>query len=151
MKIVIHKKERTLALTDGGTPVFTCRIALGREPEGAKRRQGDGRTPEGSYFICLVKPEGKYGRSLGLSYPNPADAQAAFREGLIDRRTLDNICAAHAEKRRPPWGSPMGGEIYIHEGGSSRDWTAGCIALDEKDMDALFGLHTQADEVLILP
>ena len=123
MKIVIHKKERTLALTDGGAPVFACRIALGRAPEGPKQREGDGRTPEGSYFICLVKEAGKYGRSLGISYPGPADAQAAFREGRIDRRTLDNICAAHNENRRPPWGSPMGGEVYIHEGGSSSDWT----------------------------
>ena len=151
MKIVIHKKERTLALTDGGAPVFACRIALGRAPEGPKQREGDGRTPEGSYFICLVKEAGKYGRSLGISYPGPADAQAAFREGRIDRRTLDNICAAHNENRRPPWGSPMGGEVYIHEGGSSSDWTQGCIALDEKDMDALFLHHAQVDEVLILP
>ena len=151
MKIVIHKKERTLALTDGGAPVFACRIALGRAPEGPKQREGDGRTPEGSYFICLVKEAGKYGRSLGISYPGPADAQAAFREGRIDRRTLDNICAAHNENRRPPWGSPMGGEVYIHEGGSSSDWTQGCIALDEKDMDVLFLHRAQVDEVLILP
>ena len=151
MKIVIHKKERTLALTDGGAPVFACRIALGRAPEGPKQREGDGRTPEGSYFICLVKEAGKYGRSLGISYPGPADAQAAFREGRIDQRTLDNICAAHNENRRPPWGSPMGGEVYIHEGGSSSDWTQGCIALDEQDMDALFLHHAQVDEVLILP
>ena len=151
MKIVIHKKERTLALTDGGAPVFACRIALGRAPEGPKQREGDGRTPEGSYFICLVKEAGKYGRSLGISYPGPADAQAAFREGRIDRRTLDNICAAHNENRRPPWGSPMGGEVYIHEGGSGSDWTQGCIALDEQDMDALFLHHAQVDEVLILP
>ena len=151
MKIVIHKKERTLALTDGGAPVFACRIALGRAPEGPKQREGDGRTPEGSYFICLVKEAGKYGRSLGISYPGPADAQAAFREGRIDRRTLDNICAAHNENRRPPWGSPMGGEVYIHEGGSGSDWTQGCIALDEQDMDVLFLHHAQVDEVLILP
>ena len=151
MKIVIHKKERTLALTDGGAPVIACRIALGRAPEGPKQREGDGRTPEGSYFICLVKEAGKYGRSLGISYPGPADAQAAFREGRIDRRTLDNICAAHNENRRPPWGSPMGGEVYIHEGGSSSDWTQGCIALDEQDMDVLFLHHAQVDEVLILP
>ena len=151
MKIVIHKKERTLTLLDGERTVFSCPAALGRAPEGAKQREGDGRTPEGSYYICLVKEKGKYGRSLGLSYPSPADAHAAFGEGVIDRQTLDNICAAHAEKRRPPWGSPMGGEIYIHEGGSSRDWTQGCIALDEKDMDSLFPLHGQVDEVLIRP
>ena len=151
MQIVIHKRERTLALTDRENTVLTCRVALGRESDGAKRAEGDGRTPEGLYFICLVKEQGKYGRSLGLSYPGPQDAQTAFSEGRIDRRTLDNVLLAHAQRRRPPWGSPLGGEIYIHEGGSARDWTQGCIALDEQDMDALFAHHKQVTEVLILP
>jgi len=151
MQIIIWKKERRLALVDGGQTVLACRAALGRCPEGAKRMEGDGRTPEGSYFICLVKENGKYGRSLGISYPGPQDAQTAFAEGRIDRRTLDAVCAAHDERRRPPWGSPLGGEIYIHEGGSGCDWTQGCIALDEKDMDVLFPFRPQVEEVRILP
>ena len=151
MKLIVEKAARCLRVMDGENEICFCRVALGRNPSGPKTCEGDGRTPEGSYFICLVKEAGKYGRSLGISYPGPADAQAAFREGRIDRRTLDNICAAHNENRRPPWGSPMGGEIYIHEGGSSSDWTQGCIALDEQDMDALFLHHAQVDEVLILP
>lgn len=151
MKIIIHKAARTLVLAEGETGLFTCRIALGSAPKGAKCMQGDGKTPEGRYFICLVKEEGKYGRSLGLSYPNPQDAQAAYAEGRIDERTLQNVQAAHAERRRPPWGSPLGGEIYLHEGGSDRDWTAGCIALDEKDMDRLFPHWPQVEEVQIVP
>ena len=151
MQIVIEKARRSLALMDGGSVLFTCRIALGRDPLGAKRMQGDGRTPEGQYTICLVKEQGKYGRSLGLSYPNPQDAALAFTEGRIDERTLCNIQAAHAENRRPPWGSPLGGEIYIHEGGSQHDWTQGCIALDEQDMDQLFPYWMQISAVRILP
>lgn len=151
MQLIIRKSARQLALMDGNMQLLACRAALGREPEGPKRMQGDGRTPEGAYFICLVKEQGKYGRSLGLSYPNPQDAQAAFSEGRIDERTLQNVQAAHAERRRPPWGSPLGGEIYIHEGGSSTDWTQGCIALEESDMDRLFPFWPQVDEVLILP
>ena len=151
MKIVIHKKERTLALTDGGAPVFACRIALGRAPEGPKQREGDGRTPEGSYFICLVKEAGKYGRSLGLSYPNAQDAQLAYQEGRIDEKTLENVEKACAEGRRPPWGSKLGGEIYIHEGGSGSDWTAGCIALENKDVESLFSLCPLRTRVLIIP
>lgn len=149
MKIVIQKASRRLTVLDHEQNVFSCRIALGSQPGGAKRAQGDGRTPEGRYFICLVKEEGKYGRSLGLSYPNEQDAQLAFAEGRIDERTLVNIQTACAENRRPPWGSPLGGEIYIHEGGSDRDWTAGCIALDEQDMDKLFPLRQQIDSVEI--
>lgn len=150
MQIIIRKGARRLVLMNGETPVLACRAALGSEPEGAKRMQGDGRTPEGTYFICLVKENGRYGRSLGLSYPNPQDAQTAFGEGRIDQRTLLNIQAAHAQRRRPPWGSPLGGEIYIHEGGSAGDWTAGCIALDPPDMDRLFPYWPQVEEVLIL-
>ena len=151
MQIIIRKGVRQLVLMDGQTPVLACRVGLGRMPEGAKRAQGDGCTPEGCYFICLIKEAGKYGRSLGLSYPNPQDAQQAFTEGRIDERTLLNVQAAHQERRRPPWGSPLGGEIYIHEGGSDRDWTAGCIALDAQDMDRLFPYGPQVDEVRILP
>lgn len=138
MRLIIEKSTRKLRLMQGGETVFSCRIGLGREPVGAKEAEGDGRTPEGTYFICLVKEQGKYGRSLGLSYPGPEDAQKAFWEGRIDERTLENIRLAYQEHRRPPWGSPMGGEVYIHEGGSDRDWTQGCIALDEGDMDQLF-------------
>lgn len=151
MQIQIRKKQRQLMLLDGGQTVFSCRAALGRSPQGAKTCEGDGRTPEGVYFICLVKENGKYGRSLGLSYPGPADAQRAFAEGRIDQRTLDNVLLAHGEHRRPPWGSPLGGEVYIHEGGSSADWTAGCIALEKSDMDQLFPHWPQVEDVVILP
>ena len=128
MKIVIHKKERTLALTDGGTPVFTCRIALGREPEGAKRRQGDGRTPEGVYYVCTRNEKSKFHLALGISYPNPRDADAALNVFTITPEQHQAIHAAHAIRRRPPWDTPLGGFIMIHGGGTHSDWTAGCIA-----------------------
>ena len=151
MQILIEKALRRLMLRKGAETLFSCRIALGREPAGAKEAEGDGRTPEGEYSVCLVKEQGKYGRSLGLSYPNPADAQRAFAQNRIDAATLANILLAHAENRRPPWGSPLGGEIYLHEGGSASDWTAGCIALDEQDMDFLFPLREAIAWVDVLP
>ena len=151
MMICIEKSLRRLTVYDGGQEVLRCPVALGAQPVGPKQREGDGRTPEGRYFICLIKEAGKYGRSLGLSYPGTADAQLAFDEGRIDERTLNNIRLASEERRRPPWGSPMGGEIYIHEGGAQNDWTQGCIALESADMDRLFPLRDQIDEVHILP
>lgn len=151
MMIRIEKSLRRLTVYAGGQEMLRCPIALGAQPVGPKQREGDGRTPEGVYYLCLIKEEGKYGRSLGLSYPNAADAQLAFEEGRIDERTLSNICLANEERRRPPWGSPMGGEIYIHEGGTQSDWTQGCIALESADMDRLFPLRDQIDEVHILP
>lgn len=147
MRILVEKAARRLSIWDGGAQVFACRIALGRCPEGAKQTEGDGRTPEGGYRICLVKENGKYGRSLGLSYPGAHDARMAFDAGRIDEQTLANILLAHAENRRPPWGSPLGGEIYIHEGGCESDWTQGCIALEKADMDTLFPLRDEIEAV----
>lgn len=151
MRMVIEKAARRLTLLTNEETVLVCRVGLGRCPVGGKEREGDGKTPEGRYRICLVKEAGKYGRSLGLSYPSAKDAQRAFAQGVIDARTLTNIETAQNENRRPPWGSPLGGEIYLHEGGSQTDWTQGCIALDTADMDALFPHHLQIDEVEIRP
>lgn len=137
--VQISKGKRQLTLLRGDEILLTCRVGLGRCPKGRKQQEGDGRTPEGEYTICLVKEAGKYGRSLGLSYPNRHDADIALREGRIDLSTHLAIINRLNAGVRPPWGTPLGGEIYIHEGGSDRDWTEGCIALDEKDMDVLFG------------
>ena len=151
MDIMIGKSLRRLQAWRDGQLVLDCPVALGREPVGAKRAEGDGRTPEGVYTVCLVKEQGKYGRSLGLSYPNAQDAQLAYEEGRIDERTLVNLRAAEAEGRRPPWGSPLGGEVYIHEGGAQSDWTQGCIALESADMDVLFALKDEIREIHIFP
>ena len=151
MHIIVEKALRKLSVQCGEETVFACRIALGRVPEGAKQAEGDGRTPEGEYCICLIKEAGKYGRSLGLSYPGAADARLAFEEGRIDERTLRAVEDAHSENRRPPWGSPLGGEIYIHEGGTASDWTQGCIALETADMDVLFPLRESIESVVIKP
>lgn len=151
MWILIEKSLRVLKLMRGATPVYTCRAGLGRQPVGPKEAEGDGRTPEGTYFICLVKEAGKYGRSLGLSYPNADDARRALEAGRIDRPTCEAILSAQAEGRRPPWGSPLGGEIYLHEGGGGSDWTQGCIAVDTADMDVLFPLRDRILQVVIRP
>ncbi|HPJ03564.1 MAG TPA: L,D-transpeptidase family protein [Candidatus Limiplasma sp.] len=151
MRIVINKEKRRLCLLDGDTTLLCAPVALGRDPLGAKAREGDGKTPEGSYRICLVKADGKYGRSLGLSYPNTEDARAGLASGVIDEATYLAILNAQTQRRRPPWGTALGGEIYIHEGGANSDWTEGCIALNPSDMDALYPLHKYVTDVEILP
>jgi murein L,D-transpeptidase YafK len=150
-QLVIYKKERRLSLLDdSGREILSCPIGLGSSPLGPKEREGDGRTPEGTYFICLKRETGKYGMALGISYPNEEDAQSAFIQGRIDEKTLAAIISAIREGRRPPWGTALGGEIYLHGGGAS-DWTAGCIALSDADMKNLFPLMGERDQVIILP
>ncbi len=152
MTVEIRKGQRLLrVLTEDGEAVFSAPVALGREPVGRKERQGDGRTPEGSYRVCLVKENGRHGQSLGLSYPNGEDADRALSEGRIDAATHGAIRAAQAEGRRPPWGTPLGGEIYLHAGGTQSDWTQGCIALEAEDMARLFALRERIGAVVIGP
>ena len=151
MRIIIQKAMRELRLLDGEQVVLRARVALGHCPRGHKQWQGDGKTPEGRYRICLAREAGKYGRSLGLSYPNAEDARRALAQGQIDADTCRAIETAEAEGRRPPWGSPLGGEIYLHEGDTDADWTAGCVALAREDMAALYAYREKIEVVEILP
>ncbi len=151
MRVEIRKSLRQLTLWDGARPVLRARVALGREPAGPKRRAGDQKTPEGEYRICLARENGKYGLSLGLDYPNAADARLALAEGAIDATTLRAVETALAQGRRPPWGSALGGEIYLHEGPVDTDWTAGCVALEHEAMAALYALRGQIEAVVIYP
>lgn len=126
--------------------LFSCSVALGFAPEGNKEKEGDGKTPEGKYFVCLKK-RGKYGPSLGISYPSVQDALRL----QADEELLNCIREREAEGVRPPWGSFMGGEIYIHGGGTETDWTAGCIALSDGDAEKLYALCDTGTEAEILP
>ncbi len=147
MRILIEKQKRQLTVLRGAKTVFACPIALGSVPTGHKRREGDGKTPEGAYFVCLKRETGKYGKALGISYPSYQDAV----QGGLSVEVLRLFEQAEMGKKRPPWGTALGGEIYIHGGGTHADWTAGCIALSDTDMAELFALIGEGDDVLIIP
>jgi murein L,D-transpeptidase YafK len=131
--------------------VRTYRIGLGFNPKGHKHKEGDGRTPEGSYYICCKNPNSRYYLSLGLSYPNEQDAAKGLQDGRITGTQCRRIKNAIRRKATPPWNTPLGGEIFIHGRGSHRDWTLGCIALDDGDMRELFGAVPVGTPVTILP
>ncbi len=137
-RIVIKKKERTLEVFDGEKSIVVYKIALGFEPEGDKEIQGDGKTPEGEFFIHTKNPQSKFYLSLGISYPDIEDARRGLEQELITQEEHDQIVKAIEEKKMPLQNTKLGGEIYIHGNGNLTDWTAGCIALTNKDMKALF-------------
>ena len=151
--IKVWKKERKLFLMKGDGVERTFRVALGSEnPVGQKVKRGDGATPEGRYFIAetdLSPESGRYGaRSMRLSYPSAEDARRGLRDHLIDKNTYLAIVRAVRAGEVPPQHSALGGSIRIHGGGSARDWTLGCIALDDEDVIALFanaGKGTRVD------
>lgn len=151
MKIIVEKSLRRLMLVSGDASLLVFPIALGREPRGHKQREGDNRTPEGEYYICTRNAQSRFHLALGLSYPNPADAEAALMRGDITQEQHSAILDAHAQLRRPPWDTPLGGYIMIHGGGLDGDWTAGCIALRNEDIELLFSRCPHGTAVSIRP
>lgn len=138
LDIVIYKESRRLELRQGDTLLKTYKVGLGFSPVGHKVKSGDGKTPEGMYYVCVKNPKSKFYLSLGISYPSPADAQVARDSGLITPDDYSRIVSAHQKGVTPPWNTKLGGEIFIHGNGSSSDWTWGCVALEDSEMKELF-------------
>ena len=150
-RLVIRKCERRVELFDGDELVKRYKMVLGTSPSGEKETEGDGRTPESDFFVFAKNPKSKFHLSLGLSYPGREDAERGLKEGLISREEHDEIVAAVAERRTPLQKTKLGGEIYIHGGGTTSDWTEGCVALDNDEMTELFEAITVGTKVTILP
>lgn len=150
-EIHVSKERRQLDLLSGGEVVRTYRIGLGSSPIGHKRRQGDRRTPEGRYVICLKNPRSQFYLSLQINYPNEQDAVAGLADGVIDQQQYDRIVRASRQRGIPPAETRLGGEIFIHGRGSGSDWTWGCIALEDPEMKELFDAIPVGTPVVIAP
>jgi murein L,D-transpeptidase YafK len=154
-RIIIKKSARRLELYEVHNGSSSLKksyvIALGSQPRGHKREQGDGATPEGAYYITHKNERSKFHLSLGLSYPNLSDAEGGLTRGLITRREREQIVEAIRRGGKPPQGTKLGGDIFIHGGGTETDWTAGCIAVGNKDIEELFALLPIRTPVTIQP
>ena len=139
--VVVDKRRRRMHLYFRDRVLRSYRIALGQNPSGHKRAQGDGRTPEGLYRIDLRKSESRFGLALRVSYPNDRDRASASRAG-----------------------HPPGGEIYIHgqpvEAAqfaffrlkfAREDWTDGCIAVTNDEMAEIYRSVREGTPILIRP
>lgn len=149
-RVVVEKSRRRLLVYDGQELVKWCPVTVG-PGQGDKTREGDRCTPEGEFYICTHNAASRWTRSLGISYPNAEDAERGLRDGLISRWDYSRIVDAVRRKQRPPWNTALGGEIMIHGGGSSRDWTQGCIGLDDADILELYAALPDGTAVTILP
>jgi murein L,D-transpeptidase YafK len=139
--VVIVKRIRRLHLLYRDRVLRSCRVALGRDPLGHKQERGDGRTPEGLYRIDYKKPASRFNLALHIDYPNERDrARAAAR------------------------GADPGGAIYIHgqpvAAGelayfrlkfAREDWTDGCVAVTNAEMDVIYRSVRAGTPVLIRP
>lgn len=137
-RLVVKKKARRLEVFDGEKLVKSYTIVLGFTPEGDKKIEGDGKTPEGEFYIFTKNADSRFFLSLGISYPSINDAARGLKENLISRGEHNTILEAVKNKQMPPQKTKLGGEIYIHGGGTITDWTDGCVALRNEEMRELF-------------
>lgn len=149
--IVVYKGARKLELYSGKNLLRTYRVGLGFSPVADKKREGDGATPEGEFYVFVKNSKSAYYLSLGISYPNAEDAARGLRDGLITKAQHDAIVDAIKKKKAPPQYTKLGGLIYIHGHGASSDWTWGCVALENKDMKELYDAVSVGTPVTIKP
>jgi len=138
VSIVISKSNRMIYLMSGDENVERWRIALGPHPEGAKTEAYDGRTPVGTYIIADRDRRSENHLALIISYPARHDADAGLRDEVIDERLHQDIYRKITQNRLPPQDTPLGGNVQIHGGGTTRDWTNGNIAVDDTVIDILW-------------
>lgn len=132
-RIVVWKDDRRMRLFHHGQVLKDVPIQLGFAPVGHKQRRGDGRTPEGHYIIDRRNPNSAFHLSLGISYPD----------------VNDSLVAAEA-------GDDPGGDIFIHGRGPNHrgargDWTAGCIAVTDRQMERIYAMVRTGTPITILP
>ncbi len=137
-KVVVYKSKRQMQLFRAGKVLRTYRIALGDNPVGHKRQEGDEKTPEGAYVLDWRNPNSRYYKSIHISYPNAQDREQARRRGV----------------------SP-GGDIMIHGRNGPivlpdgtwkwKDWTDGCIAVTNAEMDEIWKLVKNGTPIQINP
>ncbi len=163
--IVIRKSAQTLELRDHEGKIRKFRVCLGINPVGPKKITGDQKTPEGDYFICSKSTESSFHRFLGISYPGVADAQTAFEQGLISLNDRDSIINSAKSGKAPPWNTKLGGWVGIHGYPTEwfkrvwvilyypkpHNWTDGCIAMWNFEVEELFNRVGIGTPVRILP
>ncbi len=131
--IEVHKADRKMYLLAGDEVVKTYDIQLGGNPIGPKQYEGDMKTPEGAYRITHRNPRSAYHLSVGISYPNAAQ-----------------VAAAKAVGKKP------GGDIFIHGQPNRRraqdgDWTAGCIAVTNREIEEIYRMVNPGTQINIFP
>lgn len=150
-RLAVKKSERKLYIFDGEKLVKIYKIVLGFKPVGDKEISGDGKTPEGDFYIFTKNDQSKFYLSLGVSYPSAEDAERGLAQKIITQEERDAIVQAINEKKMPLQNTKLGGVIYIHGGGIAKDWTWGCIALRDEEMKEIFDAVTVGTEITIMP
>jgi len=158
--VLVEKAANKMTVFYQGNPVKSFLCVSGVNPQGDKQRQGDNRTPEGQFFITekdRLNDHPYLGRKwLGLSYPTPVHAQNGLENNLINSDQYNEIVGATAQKVLPPQNTALGGWIGIHGGREDLtkqglNWTEGCLALQDADLEVLYSMVQYGTPVIIVP
>jgi murein L,D-transpeptidase YafK len=126
-RVVAYKRERKLVLLSHGNEIRSYKIALGGEPAGPKARQGDHRTPEGVYVLDSRNPNSHYYKAFHISYPNSKDIANAKRLGV----SAGGDIMLHGLPKEYAW---------VGKAQAAHDWTDGCIAVSDEEMEEIWKL-----------
>jgi len=137
-RLVVYKQQRKLVLLSQGKELWSYKVALGGQPVGPKTRQGDHKTPEGSYVLDAQNPHSQFYKSFHISYPNEQDAAAAKRAGVHPGGDI----MLHGLPKEYAW---LGKAHTLH------DWTDGCIAVTDEEMDEIWELVKVGTPIEIKP
>lgn len=137
-KVVVQKKQRRMMLMQGDKILREYRVALGSEPEGPKQQQGDHRTPEGLYRIDSRNARSRFHLALHISYPNDFDVRRARKLGVNPGGAI----MIHGLPKGFDW---MGAGHRLH------DWTDGCIAVTNAEIEEIWRLVPNGTAVEIRP
>ena len=148
-QVIVYKTDYILELYKDGTLVKTYPIALGFNPIDDKQQRGDGCTPEGEFYICLKDPNSIFYKSFLISYPSLDDAERGLQTGLITQYQFNRIKSAIRNRQIPPQDTKLGSDILIHGGGIGYNWTLGCVALRNEDIDELYPILSLGTTVII--
>lgn len=143
--LLVDTKAHDLRVMAGERPVESFdHVAIGRRGASFDKQRNDDKTPLGEYRIGWINQNSQFHRFFGFTYPNLEIARRAFDRGLIGGDTLNRIMEAHFGRNLPPQGTPLGGRIGIHGIGRGNpdvhalfDWTHGCVALTNRQVDRL--------------
>lgn len=135
--ILVEKGQRRLSLLQGGRVLKSYKVSLGRNPVGDKLEEGDGRTPEGDYFIDWRKPNSAYYKALHVSYPHRSDYYDAREAG----RSPGGAIMIHGLPNKRPNATWM----------RNIDWTEGCIAVTNAEMDEIWRSVRDGTPIRIVP
>ena len=134
----VEKSSKRLYLINAGKVVREFRVALGGNPAGHKQQEGDQRTPEGKYLLDFKKADSAYYKAIHISYSNAADTESARRRGVNPGGSI----MIHGQKNGFGWLGPL---VQRY------DWTNGCIALSNEDMEQVWRLVDAGTPIEIIP